>query len=150
MSLSLNATRFGLAMHKRNVWHAVLPEGVEYETVFKPAFWAHVASKMRPGDEVIVINDEMTVRAELVVKNAERLWAQLIEVSRVDLTAQVAAPEALADYHVEVKWAGPHDKFRVERVRNGQREVLASGMADKEIAERWRADHLKTIGQKAA
>lgn len=148
MSLSLNAARFGLAEHKRNVWHAVVPEGTDYEAVFEPAYWAHVAVKMRPGDEIIVINDEMTYRAELVVRNAARMWAQVAEVSRVDLATE-AAPDALSDYKVEVKWAGPHDKFRVERIRNGKRETLASGM-DKDAAEKWKAEHLKTIGQKAA
>ena len=149
MPLSLNATRFGLAEHKRNVWHAVLPEGDDYENVFDPSYWAHVATKMRAGDEIIVINDQMTLRAHLVVKKAERLFVQVVEVSKVDLTIQTSSSEVLADYAVEVKWAGPHDKFRVERIRDGKREVLSAGM-DKDAAEKWAADHLKTIGKKAA
>ena len=149
MPLSLNASRFGLAEHKRNVWHAVLPEGEDYANVFNPAYWAHVAAKMRAGDEIIVINDEMTLRAHLVVKNAARMFAQVVEVSKVDLSIQATSSEVVAEYHVEVKWAGPHDKFRVERIRDGKREVLVAGM-DKDTADKWAADHMKTIGKKAA
>jgi len=149
MPLSINASRFGLAEHKRNVWHAVLPAGDAYESVFDPTYWAHVAGKMRPGDEIILINDQMTIRAHLVVKAVDRMFAQVVEVSKVDLASQTASPEVIADYVVEVKWAGPHDKFRVERVRNGRREVLQAGM-DKDAADKWASDHLKTIGKKAA
>lgn len=149
MGLSLNASRFGLAEHRRNVWHAVIPAGSDYSEIFNPGYWAHVAQKMRPGDEVVVINDEMTLRALLVVKSAAHLFAQVVEVSKVDLTDAQASPEVTGDYEVTVKWAGPHDKFRVERVRNGKKEVLASGM-DKDAADKWATDHLKTIGVKAA
>jgi hypothetical protein len=148
MSLSLSAARFGLAEHKRNEWHAVIPEGTDYEAVFDPGFWSHVAGKMRPGDKVTVINDQMTFHAELIVKNAARLWAQVVEISRTEL-ASMSPPDVVSDYQVDVKWAGPHDKFRVERVRGGKKDILASGM-DKDAAEKWKAEHLKTIGQKAA
>jgi hypothetical protein len=147
--MRLHASRFGLADQKRNVWHAILPAETDYQEIFKPDYWAHVSQKMRAGDEIVILNDEMTMRAHLVVKRAGHLFAQVVEVSRVSLSDAPASEEPEAkDYDVQVVWAGPHDKFRVERVRSGKRDVLARGM-DKDAAEKWAADHLKTVAKAA-
>jgi hypothetical protein len=147
--MRLHASRFGLADQKRNVWHAVLPAETDYQAVFSPDYWAHVSQKMRPGDEIILLNDEMTLRAHLVVKRAGHLFAQVVEIDCVSLTDAPASGEPeTTDYQVQVAWAGPHDKFRVERIRGGKKEVLARGM-DKDAADKWAADHLKTISKAA-
>lgn len=144
--MQLQNSRFGLADHKRNKWMAVIPAGVPYEKIFEPAYWAHVAVKLRPCDEIIVFDDEMTYRAELVVAQAERVWAKVIELNRLALVAEDAPVSADV---IEVKWAGPHDKHRVERVHDGKRDVLARGL-DKEAAEKEAARYVKEMGARAA
>lgn len=149
MGLSLHASRFGQAEHKRNEWHVIMPAGEPFESCLAPGYWAHVAAKMRPGDEITVINDEMSIYAKLMVRQAERIWASVVVIHKTDLGT--ATPEVSSDdYKVEVEWAGPHDKHRVIRLRGDKKEVLSKGHETSDSAQKWATDHMRTVNVKRA
>ncbi len=152
MGLSLHASRFGLAEQKFNRWDAIQPAGEDFSACLNPGYWAHIAVKLRIGDEIRVTNDEGNLYAMLYVVNRDRTWAQVAVIHKQDLSAaEIPQAEAGSDYRVEVEFAGRYDKHRVVRVRSGQKETLSKGHETKESAMAWAADHMRTVGvQKAA
>lgn len=141
---ALHPSRFALAEHKFNRWAIIQPAGEAFEEVLKPGYWAHVGASLRIGDEIRVINDEMNVYARLLVVTCERLWAN---VHVLDFQPIEAATEGgSSEYSVKVEWAGPHDKHRVFRMRDGQKDVLSAKHETKELALKWAAEHMKTVG----
>lgn len=148
MGLSLHASRFAQADQKFNRWTIVQPVGETVDNCLDPGYWAHVASKLRVGDEIRVLNDEMTHYALLLVVASERLWAKVVVLSQMPLAAAGAKPDD--GYVLETEFAGPHHMHRVYRVRDGQKDILSHGHATKDAAMKWAAEHLKTIAPKAA
>jgi 16S rRNA U1498 N3-methylase RsmE len=148
MGLSLHASRFAQADQKFNRWTIVQPVGASVEDCLDPGYWAHVASKLRVGDEIRVLNDEMTHYAVLLVVESDRLWAKVAILNQASLTVGSVKPGD--DYAVEVEYAGPHHMHRVYRMRGGQKEVLSHGHQSKDAALRAAAEHMKTVAPKAA
>ena len=148
MAISLHASRFGLAEHKRLQWHVIMPEGTPFDACLDPGYWAHIASKLKPGAEITVIDDRMSFYARLIVRDAGRVWAKVSVLEYKELEEAVAgAPDG---YEVSVEYAGPHDKHRVYREQDGKKVVLSRHHETKEAALKWAEDHKRTIGMNKA
>ena len=137
---ALSAPRFAMAEHKRTVYTAFVEEGVTLNTVLKSEFWAHVAAKLQPMDEIVVIPDDMSYRAVLMVLDKGTAWAKVAliheaKIGKIDTTAP-----ANPDY--EVKLRGPH-KWSI--VRKSDSQVIQEGISTKEDAHLRLAEHLKAI-----
>jgi len=134
-----------LAEHVRQVYHVTVPEGHTFEELLAPEAWAHVSSKLRPGDHIEVVPEDGSYVATLFVVTCDKLWARVHVLSMDDLTvaradaAQLA--RAVADF--EAIWKGPVKKFCIVRKSDGG--LLHEGVQTKVEAERWLADHVKTI-----
>ena len=146
MGLALHQSRFALASFKFNVYSVVIPEGDTLEDCQKPEYWAHVASKLRAGDEIRVVNDQSSLYARFYVLEAGNIWAKVAVIESAVLSASV--PASVGDgVKIEVKFAGPHHRWRVTRLMGGNREILQANFETEDTAKAWAADYVKTIGQ---
>lgn len=131
------------AANKRN-WHYVVPEaGTPFEAVLDPAYWAHVAAKMAPGDWIEVDDETGEYTALLKVRDAGRLYAKVgvILFKRYDEHVDVLQDSPLTK-GFEVKWRGNLHKWCV--VRDGKDVVKDGGMSKPE-AYSWLNMHTRNL-----
>lgn len=147
----LDAARFGLAEHQRNVHLCTIEEGVDRQAVQEPAFFAHVATRCRPYDEIIVRRDDGAIFARLLVLQAERTWLRTFVLEWHELTTKDVAQTqtAMADKAAEVlaqfdiKHKGPHKKWCV--IRKQDAAIVREGEESKTSANTWLSEYLKVI-----
>lgn len=139
-SPKLTLTRFFEAEMKRRIWVAIAEPGITPDDVLAPSYWAHCSAKFTPLDRVEVYAEDGSWFSELMVQYASRVDAKLVRLRNVEL-APVLAPEKAADFIV--KWAGPHAKFRVLRVKDNVK--MAEEFATPEAAQDWIVQHRKTL-----
>lgn len=120
---ALNATRLQRAEHYFSPYAVVLPAADTLEEALKPEYWAHVASKLRQGDTIRIMPEDGSYYAEALVRATGTGFA------KVELLRHIPFDETDADQvpdTIEVKWGGPHDKWRIIRRSDGH--VLARGL----------------------
>lgn len=154
----LSATRFHLAEHERNVHSITVEENITRVQIINPAFLAHVASKLRPYDQVEVRCDDGTIFARLLVLQAERTWARVHVLEWHDLTtrdislSQAAAegeagePQAAVDKEQEylIAYKGTHKKWCV--IRKSDSAYVRESEETKVAAAAWLAEWLRVTG----
>lgn len=124
------ANRVVLAEMVRQEWFATCPDHMTPEDVLQPEFWAHVASRFRPYDEVIVGNDACGWRISLVVADVWSAGVRMIELSRVELAGALEKSTEEAN-GLRIMWRGPNAKWSI---LDAAGQVLQSGFANKEDA----------------
>jgi hypothetical protein len=124
--------RFSLATHVVNEWSVVAEAGTTFEQIKDdPAYWAHVANKLRAADIIHVRSDDSAYYARLYVRSVEKMAANVIVLEFHDFSNLVEMPASIdAEYRVE--WAGPHHKFRVVRLKDNM--AVQTGFLTKEAA----------------
>lgn len=148
MNKKLQTTRIELAEHQRNIW-AVVPEaGASLDDVVKPEYWAHVAARMKPWDRIDVMPEDGSYFAELLVRDAARLYAKVTVLRHVklDAVASDAADETTALF--DVAYVGPVKKWRV--MRKADKAPLREGFQSRGDAEEWLRQHIRTVAQPPA
>jgi len=144
-NINLDPSRFKGAEYERNVYVATVEQGTTIDTLELPAFWSHIAAKLRPWDKIEVRCDDGSFYAECIVIDADRTWAKLHVIMGVDLSKKEITPseaKVMAD-QFEVKWRGPHMKHCVLRVSDGM--VLQEGIGTKDEANSWKNEYIRTI-----
>jgi hypothetical protein len=139
--------RFKDAAYERNIWQASIENGVTFDEVVKPEFWAHVAAKLKANDHIEVVAENGEYFGELLVIDSGRLWAKVAVLRFVELAAQ-EVPAALltsaaSGYRVEYK--GPTLKHVVIRLSDNQ--IVQEGIPRKNEAELWVAEHVKALAR---
>lgn len=129
--------RFELSINglRHNVFRVKPELNTPLEAIEDKSYWAHVSALMRPGDIVEVVPEDYSYFASYLVVDAGKLYAI---VKRKEFVSFETKADKLAD-GFEIKWSGPHSKFRVVRGK----DVLSEGHADKEDAQKWLETHLK-------
>lgn len=125
----------------------VLERGTPYEAVFQPSFWANIVkrAKMQPGQSIRLLNDEMTVFADLIVLDVGTNWAVVGEYyKRSGDELLKSRPPSAAASRYRVEFNGPLDKWRVLRDDN---QVVKAGFENKVQADQFMADHQRRLGQ---
>jgi hypothetical protein len=140
---TLRQNRFALAEHTRTIYFATVETHIKPEDVLKPDFWLHVASQLRPYDEIIVANDDCSWRAQLLVADTWHQGCRVVELSRTDMTAEGEGGNDVAD-DLRVQWRGPVNKFCV--VRASDKVILKGGLENKNTA----LENLAAIAQERA
>jgi hypothetical protein len=126
--------------------HVVLERGTPYEAVFEPSFWANIATKakLQPGQSVRVVNDELTLFADLVVLDCGRNWATMAEYYKRTLDELVRSRPPLREQQRHaVGFAGPIDKWRIVRADN---QVIRAGFESENAAQAYLSDYLRRLG----
>ncbi len=129
--ITLLQRRFALAEHARAVYFATVEQHITPENVLQPGFWRHIASQLKPYDEVVVANDDCSWRMQLVVADAWHNGARLVELSRADMAGKEEEDLSLGD-DLRVRWRGPVNKWCVVRTSDGV--ILRANLPDKNVA----------------
>ena len=120
-----------------------MPEaGVDFAAVLQPAYWTHVAAKLRPGDMIEVRAEDGTWFAILYVVSAQRLSAKVVPLPGYPLELDAGEADEIAAFGV--KWNGPQHRWAVVRVAD--KRAMQTGFQSREDAHRWLADNLKSLG----
>lgn len=144
----LPESRWSLREHKDPGHWVCLERGTPYEQVFEPLFWASIAGKARfqPGQTVRVINDELTVFAELVILECGRNWAIMGEFTKKTRDQLVAGrPPAKQAIATRIEYAGPIDRWRV--IRLSDQAVIKAGLDSEATAFAYNTDYLRRVSQ---
>ena len=136
--------RFALAEHTRTIYFATVETHIKPEDVLKPDFWRHVASQLRPYDEIIVADDDCAWRMELLVADVWHCGARVVELSRVDMTAEERRRERCRRRPSRSSGAVPSISWCVVRATDGV--ILRGGLDNKNTA----LENLAAIAQERA
>lgn len=137
----LATSRFLSAEFGRNIWVVNSEAGTPLKALLDPGFWAHVSVQLAPRDRIEVTCEDNSYFAELLVVDAGKLFAKVVVIREVKLSAQEKTE--LKD-HV-VTWGGPNAKWRV--IRTADRALIKSNFEQKQDGELWALSHEKTLGE---
>lgn len=141
MIRQLVVPRFALAEHKRAVWQASVPAGVDFEDVKTPEFFAHVAKKITICDRIEVLTDDGLYFAELLVQDVGSGYVKTAVLRFVELAPPIKVEGEATKF--DVKWMGPHKKHVV--IRKSDNFMVREGLATKSEAHDWVAGHVKAM-----
>lgn len=119
-------------------------EGTTIEEILDPAYWSHVAPRLKPYAEITIRTDDGLWWAKLIVLVAGKTWAKVKVIQHVPLsTSDVdqTAAENIDGY--EIKWRGPLCKWSVIRSRDHQ--LLTEKHETRGEAQGWLSEHIKAI-----
>jgi hypothetical protein len=138
------ATRnFSMKRSMVNEWYAKPEPDTPLEAVLEPKYWAHCSAKLAPENTIIVIPEGAPWRAELMVLDAGRGFAKVVVLSFVEIEAhEVTGDQPTADEY-DVRWAGPHAKWRV--IRKSDKRVMIEERPTKQDGYLWIASHRKAM-----
>ncbi len=126
----LRQSRIHLAEAVRTIYFATVEMHLKPDDVLKPDFWRHVASQLRPYDEIIVGSDSCDWRMELLVADVWHCGVRVVEVRRIDMTSEDAGGNDVAD-DLRVKWRGPVNRWCVVRTDG---VIMRGGLDNKNTA----------------
>lgn len=151
----LDAQDFMLAEQARNVHRVEVAENITRKDIINPAFWAHVASRMRPYDECIIIRRDGTLFARAVVLQTERTWAIVfltewhdlttrdVSLTQADIKAGAVTPPSDPSMEFKIVHKGERLKWCVTRQSDGA--LVREGEATKAAAEAWLTEYKRVI-----
>lgn len=142
LDLAIMPARMPLAESQRVVYAAIVPEEVTREHLRTPAFWKHVANKLKPTYRIEVINDNYDFFAEYLVIDSGHNWAVVEELRFVELGQYKKVSQENEKKLYKIVQKGPHLKFCVIRLEDN--EVIKDRMG-KEEAETFLKEYLKTL-----
>lgn len=117
----------------RTVYHATSDLDTTFEDVVRPEYWVHVARRLRPLDEIVIVSEDASWYARLLVVGSAGNNVRVKAIEYVDFSAtEVKTPPGY-----EIKYAGRIARFRVTRKTDGH--VLQEGLQTREDAEAWLA-----------
>lgn len=122
-------------------WFAEVEEGTPYEALFDPIYWDVHGYKLAIGDFIHVEPDEGHYTAQLRVSSSGAGGVKVQEFYRKEWTS-VESPSALSDRY-RVRFAGPHHRWRVERIADGH--VEQAGFANESAANVWLGENLRAL-----
>lgn len=134
----LASNRLELAETKRNVFHVTPEAGTPFEAVLTDKYWAHVSAYLKPGSRIEVVAEDGRYWADLLVRDAGKLYAKVSVLNLIELDAVEVKEGGTTVEGFEVKWCGPKLKWCVLR---GQ-DRLKDGM-EKGQAVQWMQNHAK-------
>ena len=151
----LDPERFKLQEFESNDYVVTIESGITREQLLDPAFFAHVAAKLRPYNEIRVRCDDGTIYARLLILTCDRTWARCRVLEWHDLTSRdVAQTQATAVESPAVADADPANRFRIENkgphvkwriVRIADNAVVREKEETKAAAQAWLNDYLRVI-----
>lgn len=142
----LKPTRLHLGESKIRWWFAEVEEGTPYDELLGSIYWDVHAYKFRPGDFIHIEPDDGSYTAQLKVIGVGVGGVRVAEFYKKDWT-KVEAPASLMSQY-RVRYAGPHHRYRVERLADGN--VEHSGFESESAANVWLAENLKALSAAAA
>jgi len=140
----LTADRLKGAEFERIVHTAAPAAGHTQEHMLQPAYWAHVAPKLKPWDRVEVRAEDGTYYAELLVLACDRTWARMHVLHWHDLSTQDISITQAADASTKFEIAHSAN-LRWHVIRKSDRQVMHKEDQTKQDAELWLREYLKVV-----
>jgi hypothetical protein len=132
----ITQARFGLQVEASNRWRVDVPMGVTPEQILKDeSYWQHIATFLKPGDEIVCMPDNMAWKMELHVAGSGRLFAHVSMTSFVELVQASQMVSLPSIYKVEFQ--GTHHKWAVIR----ENKPLKDGFETEALARRYAQNH---------
>lgn len=133
--------RFGLQVEHNQKWRLNVPIEVTPQQCMDEGFWSHIASYLRPGDEIRVFPDSMVWELVLHVVGAGKNYAHVVKKAFYPLAPREQHVPLPSLYKVD--FAGTTHKWRV--IRDGK--VLREGIETEALARRYVANHEAAINR---
>lgn len=134
---AITMSRFSEAGYSRNIFCVTAEPSTSIEEILHQKYWQHVAHMLKAGDRIEVMDDKMSYFLELVVIGAERLWAHVGVLRKIDLTSFRGQEIPVDENLYRIEHAGSHHKWRV--LYEG--EVMKDGFETEGLARRWASNH---------
>jgi hypothetical protein len=115
-------------------WVVNPEQDTPYAALFDPMYWSPNEYMFEVGDFIQVIPDERSYIAELWVIEKGIGGVLVHELSKVDITLKAAEGISMFDNY-RVKFAGPHHKWRIERIMDNH--VAKTGFSTEGEANKW-------------
>lgn len=141
----LKQSRLHLGEAKIRTWFAEIEEGTPYDALFSPVYWDVHGYKFMVGDFIRAEPDDGSYTADLKVVGAGIGGVRIEEYYKKDWRKVEAPATLLSQYRV--KFAGPHHRWRVERIADSH--VEHSGFDNEGAANMWLAENLKALSASA-
>lgn len=128
--MKLLKSQLVLANHARLTYCVTLAEGADYQDLFRPQTWAHVARDLKKGTLVEVTAHDHSWFAVLYVRSATDLDVTVSEVLRreFDPIETKTAEEYEIKHRGRAKWSV---------LRTADKAVMVDGLETREAAEEW-------------
>lgn len=120
--------------HSRAVYFISPAPTVAYEAVLEPIYWKHVASGLRPGDQIEVWPEDGSYWALLLVSAAGDNFAKVEPLIHRQIENAVDGEASLIEGFT-ISWRGPNGKFAVKRDKDNN--IIQSNFRTKEEAQTW-------------
>jgi hypothetical protein len=140
----LKQSRLHQGEAKLRWWSAEIEEGTPYEELFNPVYWDNHGYKFAPGDMIAAEPDEGHYTAWLKVIGTGTGGVRIAEFLKKTWGAAAKTPDAIVSQY-RVKYAGPHHRWRVERIADSY--VEQAGFENEVAANSWLADNLKALSK---
>ncbi len=133
----IDEARTALAEYARQDWVVNAEEGTKIEDILKPEYWSLVCVRMKPYDRIEVRLETGEWIAELLVLQADRLYAQVYPLKIHDLVGAENALKPMAPEYQSV-WKGPQKKWCIIRLADNQ--LVEEGVDDKLVSQQHRVN----------
>ena len=140
-ALPITQGRFQLEVEASNRWRVNVPMGTTPEDLLNESYWQHIATQLRPGDEIRAMPDNMAWELTLHVIGAGKLYAHVVKKTLFDL-APLEQPIKLPSIY-EVKFQGSHHKWAVIR----ENKPLKDGFETEGLARRYAQNHEAAVNR---
>lgn len=132
-----------LAEHEFQRHGLTAPEGTVPDDLENPAFWPNVANRLRPGDEVRVVDHDFQWLAYVFISFCNGLDVRAKVIMGTDLAVEGDVPDDLGS-DFECKLKGPR---RWCLVRKSDGEIIKEGIATKAEAEKEKEQYIQALRQ---
>jgi hypothetical protein len=112
-------------------WAVTLPPEHNHDDLMNPAYWAHVAIQMQPGNILEVRTDTGSHYGRFYVSECSRNHAKLHELEWVEIEKSADVDDDVYVYG----WKGPVMKHCIIRKSDGA--VIQEQMPTKAAAQQW-------------
>jgi len=135
---ALSRSNFRLRESANNCFRAIAARGVTRERLLDSDYWATVAEMLVPYDKLYVVAEDRSYFAELLVLEAGRGYASVVELAYHPLPALLVTGDGLPPNH-RIEHQGPDSLYAVIRTSDGV--VLGKGFPSKQDALAFLLDH---------
>lgn len=133
-----NISEFVAAEQTRNIWSHEAAEDIEVEHLTDPAYWRNLGHMLREWDRIEVRHCAGRWFAELMVRSAGRLYANVVVLRKTQFAdAKVPDDIASSDYDVRFLRGKGHMV-----VRKADKAIIKDGFKTVAEAAHWITDNL--------
>lgn len=143
MSDRLNKSQLQLERVTNQRWRVVVEEMPPIDVLLKADYWSNCSQGFGVGDEVVVIDAELTQKVNLTVKSSGRNWAVMLLDGVIKYQEVAEVSDTVDTTGFEVKGSG-RSGYRVVRVSDGL--TIGGSYPRKSEAQAALEQHLVKIG----